>query len=139
MFSCVIQLIFLSLAKDSFMKKLTISLLIILLLGIVAVVTCPTRTAHEDAINAAIDKVIASYNREDDDDLGSLGTLASAFGAGIIKRGISSLLVVNNHFLWSTGVITDYSDENKRVSFGIFGHVFTSINDELKEELEDWQ
>ena len=119
------------------MKKSLIALLVVLLIGAVAVVTCPDKQAHQDAIMSVINEKINDALQTDDTDLQGLGALFGTIGSSIATRVIDNRLTVRNHFLWSTGEIQDLEGTRQLISLGLFGHVFTFSKEDLDRALED--
>lgn len=114
------------------MKKLGLALIILLILGVTAVVTCPDKEAHKDAITKVINEVVQEELgvKEEEDNLGILKGLAN-IGAGIY---LESKFSVDNYFVCSVGRIL-HGAENEAVSLGVFGHVFTFSKENIKEYL----
>lgn len=114
------------------MKKLFKILLVVLIIGGVAVISCPDKQAHKDAITSVINEAVQDelgVNPEEDS-LGILKGLAN-IGAGIY---LDSKFDVKNYFLFSVGTIL-HGAENDVVSLGVFGHVFTFDKEDVKEML----
>ena len=110
------------------MKKL-IGILIVLLIAGVAVISCPDKQDHKDAITSVINEVVhekLGVNQEDDG-WGILKGLAN-IGAGIY---LNNKFDVKNYFLFSLGTI-HHGSETDVVSVGIFGHVFTWDEENLR-------
>ena len=114
------------------MKKFLIFLLVVLGIGAVAVVTCPDKDAHKDAIQNVVKEALADeVNTTADNGLsGILAGLGSSVSGWIIDKG----LTVENHFVYSVGKFSD-GKEPKTVSVGVFGHVFTFSKEDLKNAL----
>lgn len=114
------------------MKKSFGFLLALLILGGVAVISCPDKEAHKDAITKVVNEAVQEELgvKEDDDSLGILKGLAN-IGAGIY---LDNKFSVDNYFVCSVGRIL-HGAENDVVSFGIFGHVFTFGKEDVKEML----
>lgn len=114
------------------MKKFFKALVVILIIGGVAVISCPDKQAHKDAITTVINEAVhdeLGINAEDDS-LGILSGLAN-IGAGIY---LDTKFDVKNYFLFSVGTIL-HGAENDVVSLGVFGHVFTFDKEDVKELL----
>lgn len=114
------------------MKKFFKALVVILIIGGVAVISCPDKQAHKDAITTVINEAVhdeLGINAEDDS-LGILSGLAN-IGAGIY---LDTKFDVKNYFLFSVGTIL-HGAENDVVSLGVFGHVFTFDKEDVKQLL----
>lgn len=118
------------------MKKILV-LFLFVGIGLVAVVTCPQKDAHTDAlmklVNVALDSEL-SRHAETKEEMG-LAMLGSFIGSGIAEFVIDKKLLVDNYFVCSIGRIV-FEGEEKIVSVGCFNHVFTMPEDKLKEELQ---
>jgi hypothetical protein len=119
------------------MKKILV-LFLFVGIGLVAVVTCPQKDAHTDAlmklVNVALDSEL-SRHAETREEMG-LAMLGSFIGSGIAEFVIDKKLLVDNYFVCSIGRIV-FEGEEKIVSVGCFNHVFTMPEDKLKEELKN--
>lgn len=114
------------------MKKFLIVLLVLLGIGAVAVVTCPDKEAHKDAIlNVVKEKIDEEVSAGSQNDLSNiLSGIGSSVSGWIIDKG----LTVENHFVYSVGKFNSGKEE-KTVSVGVFGHVFTFSKEDLEREL----
>ena len=117
------------------MKKLIITLLVLLGIGAVAVVTCPDRQAHKDAIMSVVNGSINDELQTDDKDAQALSALFGSIGSSVAGYVIDNRLTVDNHFVYSTGTLKDFDGVDKQVSVGVFGHVFTFKKEDLKKAL----
>ena len=121
------------------MKNVIISILIILIIvimGMFMLTTCPKEQDHKDAICLAINKAV-------DEKLGD----SSLSFAGVINYGskfaikqiaslfIDSNVTVDNYVFWSVGLYT-FNGRNNVISIGMFNHVFTMSKDDILDELE---
>lgn len=115
------------------MKKSTIIALIAAIVAAgVAVVTCPDRQDHKDAIMSVVNEDINESSGDD-----GLAMFFSSIGSGIASRLIDNRLNVKNTFFFSIGEFQLPDGTTKNISFGIFGHVFTASKENLDEILED--
>ena len=116
------------------MKKLLITLIAVLVLAGIAVITCPDKQAHKEAIMAVINEKIdetVSGNASEGDE--GLAVLASSLGSGLVGYFMDNRLTVKNHFVYSTGTVNGFNGESRRVSVGVFGHVFTFSKEDFDE------
>lgn len=119
------------------MKKFIVFLLVLFAIAAVAVVTCPDRQSHKEAIMSVFNQKIneiASQNTDDED----LALFGAALGSTVLEYAIDNRLTVNNHFVYSTGELLK-SDGPERVSIGVFGHVFTFSKEDLDRAFEGIQ
>ena len=119
------------------MKSTLITLLVILGLCAIAVVTCPDRQAHKDAMMDVVNQSIHhSMNPSDPEDDG-LSILFGSLGSNIAGFFLDDRLSVKNYFVCSTGIFTDFNGESKPISFGVFGHVFTFREKDIQRVLSE--
>ena len=118
------------------MKKLLITLLVLLGIGAVAVVTCPDKEAHKDVIQNVIkEKIDEELNAAGSEN--SLGGLLSGIGSSVTEWIIDKGLTVDNHFVYSVGKFNT-GKEVKTVSVGVFGHVFTFSKEDVDKALAEY-
>ena len=108
------------------MKNFLITLLIIIIIVLTLGLTCPKHEDHKVAIKQVLTSTI--YNKVGEDDYDATTLLSSIFAKPLIEATLDGMLYVDNYFIVSIGRIK-HGDSDKIVSFGILGHVFTSIND----------
>ncbi len=118
-----------------------IAALILAILFATMVFTCPDRRDHE----AAIQEVTKAWVGDKvDDNLGSITGIGGAFGDLINKaikeltgfgtdKVISSYLDVKNYVVCSVGRMSIGNSEEKMVSLGVFGHVFTFGKEDIEK------
>ena len=109
---------------------------IIALLGI-AVVTCPDKQAHKDAILAVInEKLNENIQKNAKDGNDGLAILGASIGTSITGWILDSGLSVDNRFIYSVGKFNT-GKEIKQVSVGVFGHVFTFSKKDVDKVLKE--
>ena len=121
--------------KSDKKRKWVIALICIIALLGIAIISCPDKQAHKEAITVMVNEVIAENSKVDEEDAGLalLGkSLVQELSGWVLEGG----LTVKNHFVWSIGKFKTGSEE-KMVSFGIFGHVFTFGRKALAENLDE--
>ena len=120
------------------MKKAIIAIMALLIIGAAAaVITCPDKQAHKDAIMAVVNEKINEELQTDDEEYQGLSALFGTLGSGIASRVVDNRLVVKNHYLWSTGEFQNFDGEYQQVSVGIFGHIFTFNKQDLDRALDN--
>lgn len=114
--------------------KWLIALLIACVLLGVMVVTCPDREAHRQAIVGSTREWVGE--QVDQRDMGSnlLGELFKWLTGKGANMAIEQVLVVDNHFIYSTGKFA-VGAEPKTVSVGLLGHVFTFSKEDISQAL----
>lgn len=98
----------------------------------VMVLTCPKKEQHVSVLTDNISYALRSSQSSNKDDANVLGEL---LGTALAKPLINSYLTVNDYILFSVGHLT-YQGEDRVVSFGAFGHIFTMSKEELKRRME---
>lgn len=111
--------------------------IVLLAVGLVAVVTCPDKQAHKDAIMDVVNQKINEGLHTDDQSLQGLSALFGSIGSGIAGGIVNNRLVVKNNFLWSTGEIQNLDGRYNLVSVGVFGHVFTFNKEGLDKAIRN--
>ena len=119
------------------MKKVFIAILVLLAVAGIAVLTCPDKAAHKEAIMSVInEKINESVGKDTAEGDEGIAVFASSLGSGIIGYVLDNRLSVKNHFVFSTGEIRHLDGETERLSIGVFGHVFTFSKEDLDKALE---
>jgi hypothetical protein len=118
-----------------------IALLILAILFATMVFTCPSRADHE----AAIQEVTKAWvDDKVEENLSSITGVGGVFGDLINKalkkltgvgtdKIISTYLDVKNYVVCSVGSMTIGNNEEKMVSLGVFGHVFTFGKEDIEK------
>lgn len=119
------------------MKKIITALVLIALVCAVAVVTCPDKQAHQDAIMSVVNTKINDELQTEDTDLQALSAWVGTLGSTLASSVVENRLTVKNHFLWSSGEFKDLEGNSSRVSVGVFGHVFTFDREDLDRAMEE--
>ena len=118
------------------MKKLLITLLVLLGLGCTAVVSCPDKQAHKDAIMAVVNEAVNDKLDPDKTDTTGLSQFFGSIGSGIAGFFIDKQLTVENYFVCSVGKRSTPAGEEKTVSVGVFGHVFTFGKEDIEKAIK---
>lgn len=114
-----------------------ITVIVIIVLLVVAVITCPDKNAHKEAIlgviNEKITESIQTSSQEGEDVLSVLGaTLGTSVSGWVLDKG----LIVDNYFIFSVGKFNTGQDY-RTVSVGVFGHVFTFSKEDVDKYLQE--
>ena len=118
-----------------------IAALILAILFGTMVFTCPDRPAHEQAIQEVTKAWVGD---KVDENLGSITGVGGVFGDLINKalkeltgigtdKVISKYLDVKNYVVCSVGRMSIGENEEKMVSLGVFGHVFTFGKEDIEK------
>ena len=119
------------------MKKVLALLVLVAVVCVVAVLTCPDKQAHQDAIMSVVNSKINDELQTDDSDLQALSAWVGSLGSTLASSIVDNSLTVKNHFLWSSGQLKDLEGNSSRVSIGVFGHVFTFDREDLDQAIEE--
>ena len=125
------------------MKKFLLFLLLLVFLCSIAVASCPDRDAHKDAIMAVVkdgltDVVTAdSTGKKTEEKVFSI-FLGKTFLSEIGGIVLNEILRVDNHFVYSVGILTQLDGTEKMISVGIFGHVFTFKREDVAEAIKNF-
>ena len=118
-----------------------VAALILAILFATMVFTCPSRQAHEQAIQEVTKAWVGD---KVDENLGAITGVGGVFGDLINKalkeltgfgtdKVISSYLDVKNYVVCSVGRMSIGDNEDKMVSLGLFGHVFTFGKEDIEK------
>lgn len=94
-------------------------MVIIAIVVVVLLVTCPKKQAHLDAI----DNVYTEAAADSQENGNLISTIGSYLGGKIAGTAIKQMLVVDDYFVCSVGTINT-KDGKKPLSIGVLGHVF---------------
>ena len=116
------------------MKKYLIGALVLIAV-VVMVKTVPEKKAHKKAMMEAVKE----YVDEEAEKLGLGDDVLSNLGKGIVNKtvevALNSKLEVDNYLLFNMTHV-ELDGENKILSLGILGHVFTFDKEMLRDALE---
>ena len=117
------------------MKKILV-LFLFVGIALVAVITCPQKDAHKDALMKIVETAIdaeLTKGAETETEKG-FAMIGSLLGSGLAEIVLDKKLRIDNYFVCSIGRIRFEGEENI-VSVGIFNHVFTKDEDDFKDGL----
>jgi hypothetical protein len=116
------------------MKKLLV-VVIVLLVAVLMTMTVPDKQQHKEAMMEAINEFV---EEEAVDKLGDnvLAKLGKSVVVKTIETALNSKLKVDNYYLFNTTHVR-LKGEDKVLSVGVFGHVFTFDKKMLREKLEE--
>ena len=98
-----------------------------------ALVTCPDKGKHAKVLSEQLNSAVTESFAGEGSGLEAVGMLLSG---PIIKTVLNNYLIVDDYFLFSIGRFS-FQGEEATVSFGAFGHVFTSSREKMKETLKE--
>ena len=110
---------------------LIIAILVIIGLLVAMVLTCPKKEQHVNVLTEKFSYLLTESSGTDKD----ANILGAMIGGAIAKQVINAYLIVDDNVLFSVGRL-EYKGENRVVSVGALGHIFTISNNELKHRVE---
>ncbi len=114
------------------MKYVFRTLIVLLAIAGVAVMTCPKKDAHNDAIKGIVNEALRESGADEVFALAAAFPLATNYLENVMKDFFSMYVVYENNFVYSVEYFVG-DGEKKMLSLGIFGHVFTISKDDLEE------
>lgn len=114
---------------------LIITLVAIVGIIVTAVATCPKKVDHVAFLTDRIN-VIVTEELEQSGGGGDLAPLGLMFGNAIVVPLVEKSLNVNDNFLFSVGKLS-INGQEKTVTVGAFGHIFSASKEQMKQALKD--
>ena len=129
-------------------KKSHTGCLIAILLTLVAlvavmIVTCPKTEQHKEVLSTVITTTVNNAVNDNDNLTGNafidnaFKTVSNAFAGKVIETAVDNLVTVDNYVVCSLGKV-HYDGKDHIVSLGVFGHIFTVDEDDLREAAEQY-
>lgn len=129
-------------------KKHHTGCLLVLLLSFVVliatmIITCPKAEQHKEVLSTVITATVNDAVNESDNITGNayldnaFKTVSNAFAGKVIQAAVDELVTVDNYVVCSLGKVR-YEGKAHVVSVGVFGHIFTVDEDDLREAAEDY-
>ena len=116
------------------MKKFLFFIVLLAVLALVLIATCPDKAAHHEAIKSVMSEVINAEmdNSSIDESIASIGTVLAV---NLVDSYLNSNLMVRDRTFYNVGVIS-YDGEFRMVSVGVLNHVFTVDKETAREFLK---
>lgn len=129
-------------------KKHHTGCLLVLLLSFVVliatmIITCPKAEQHKEVLSTVITATVNDAVNESDNITGNayldnaFKAVSNAFAGKVIQAAVDELVTVDNYVVCSLGKVR-YEGKAHVVSVGVFGHIFTVDEDDLREAAEDY-
>ena len=118
-------------------------LLTLVVLLAVMVVTCPKTEQHKEVLSTVITTTVNNAVNDNDNLTGNtfidnaFKTVSNAFAGKVIEAAVDNLVTVDNYVVCSLGKV-HYDGKDHIVSLGVFGHIFTVDEDDLREAAEQY-
>jgi hypothetical protein len=106
-------------------NKSILILLVILVVVLGFVLTCPNKDMHKKAAVAQISQIIQSDSSAQAD----MNAIGGAVVTSALSTAMDNILTVNNYAVFSLGTVK-YNNDNRVVSIGVLHHVFILLNKE---------
>lgn len=119
------------------------TLLTLVVLVAVMVVTCPKTEQHKEVLSTVITTTVNDAVNDNDNLTGNtfidnaFKTVSNAFAGKVIEAAVDNLVTVDNYVVCSLGKV-HYDGKDHIVSLGVFGHIFTVDEDDLREAAEQY-
>ena len=109
--------------------------MLLAVMALVLIATCPDRATHHEAIKSVMSEVINSEmdNSRLDENVASIGAMLAV---NAVDSYLKSNLMVRDRTFYNVGVIS-YNGEFRMVSVGVLNHVFTVDKETAREFLRD--
>lgn len=114
---------------------LIITLVAIAAVIVAAIASCPKKDQHVAFVTDRINTIVTE-ELEQHGGGGDLAPLGLLFGNAIVVPLVEKTLTVNDNFLFSVGKIA-IDGEDKTVTVGAFGHIFSASKEQMKQALKD--
>ena len=118
------------------MKGFLYTVLVLLVVAVVGVVTCPDKQAHYDEIEQVLREVV---NEELNGTAGpeeNLSIFGEWLSSSSVKLVLNQSLSVENYFVCSVGKLT-FDGEVYPISVGVFNHIFTPSKETIRTQLNE--
>ena len=120
------------------MKKWIIPLIVVVI-GVMLLVSCPNATDHKDSVTVAARECLsANLDSSGVTSLPIVGDLLAEggkmLGDGVLEEYFDKSLTTHNYMVFSNSTI-EVDDKPTRVAFGILGHVFITDKEAIDEAL----
>ena len=116
-------------------------LLTLVILVAVMIITCPKTEQHKEVLSTVITTTVNDAVNDNDNLTGNtfidnaFKTVSNAFAGKVIETAVDNLVTVDNYVVCSLGKV-HYDGKDHIVSLGVFGHIFTVDEDDLREAAE---
>jgi len=101
-------------------NKGVLILLVVLVAVFGIIMTCPDKSAHQNAIT---DKVVNIIKNDSVASATGIGTLGAGVITKFVDAAVANVVTVNNYYIFSLGTVR-YGKDKVVVSIGLLHHVF---------------
>lgn len=113
-----------------------LTLLILAVIGVAMIFTCPDKKAHQDVIRQEFNSAMSEKMGESKGIVQSVIQMGSKYVIGLAaESALNELLTVDNYFICSVGKL-EYEGREHVSSIGVLGHVFTVNKDDIVRALD---
>lgn len=113
-----------------------LALLILAVIGVAMIFTCPDKKAHQDVIRQEFNSAMSEKMGESKGIVQSVIQMGSKYVIGLAaESALNELLTVDNYFICSVGKL-EYEGREHVSSIGVLGHVFTVNKDDIVRALD---
>lgn len=101
-------------------NKGVLILLVVLVAVFGIIMTCPDKSAHQNAIT---DRVVNIIKNDSVASATGIGTLGAGVITKLVDAAVTNVVTVNNYYIFSLGTVR-YGKDKVVVSIGLLHHVF---------------
>lgn len=112
-----------------------IALIAVVVIIVLALLTCPDKSKHSEALKDKLSSVIAGQTISKDTD--DMTVLEVSLINALVGRVLDNLITVDDFGLFSVGRLTIKESENNIVSIGAFGHIFSKSKDQMRKDINE--
>ncbi|MBQ7421118.1 MAG: DUF4339 domain-containing protein [Prevotella sp.] len=118
-----------------------LGLLILAIIAVTLVFTCPDTNAHKEAISKVVTESIADMTAKNatGNDLFSQGIriMGNMLMGKVVDTAVDNMVTVDNYMVCSLGKV-HYEGKDHTVSIGLLGHVFTVDKEDITKAAEKY-
>ena len=113
-------------------NKGVLILLVVLVAVFGVIMTCPDKSAHQNAIT---DKVVNIIKNDSVASATGIGTLGAGVITKFVDAAVANIVTVNNYYIFSLGTV-HYGKDKVVVSIGLLHHVFCLFDKKDMEKFD---
>ncbi|NLI37407.1 MAG: DUF4359 domain-containing protein [Bacteroidales bacterium] len=113
-------------------NKGVLILLVVLVAVFGVIMTCPDKSAHQNAIT---DKVVNIIKNDSVASATGIGTLGAGVITKFVDAAVANVVTVNNYYIFSLGTV-HYGKDKVVVSIGLLHHVFCLFDKKDMEKFD---
>ncbi len=115
------------------MKGCLVWVVILVVIMVVLVCTCPSADKHKKAISEEVNTAIGNVATEN---YGILGAVGSMLASGVVGVAVDEFVDVDDYVVCSVGKLY-YDGDTTVVSVGVLNHIFTVNSEKIEKKIKD--